>query len=176
MDHRLDFLSCALPRCLGFSPLSLRTSRPTPMVSNEDNIDRKGLEGLQVICILPSLFISSPKPEVWRLEHRRPGCYSYQHCLPPGEEEETKAILHQLLPLKVSRRLSGTLGSPFSSGLPSGSSLEPPPAPCAQGGLGCKAEDGQHLLKNPSHTKHLMQRPLLSSWRTGLPCWRRAQG
>lgn len=66
--------------------------------------------------------------EVWRLERRRSGCYSYQRCLPPHEEEEetaglqSKAILHKLLPLRASQRPRGTHGSPFSS-VPSGSSV-----------------------------------------------------
>lgn len=54
--------------------------------------------------------------EVWRLELRRSGCYSYRRCLPPREEEkettglQSKAISHKLLP------------SPLLS-VPSGSSV-----------------------------------------------------
>lgn len=127
--------------------------------------------------------------EVWRLERRRSGCYSYQHCLPPDEEEETtglqsKAILHKLLPLKVSQGLHGTLGSRFSSVLPSGSSTVPGrrnhhPLPIGKEDLAAKLGMGRifkKILPVPSWTGHLIRRPLLSSWRTYLPCWRRTQG
>ena len=127
--------------------------------------------------------------EVWRLERRRSGCYSYQHCLPPSEEKETagfqsKAILHKLQPLKVSQGPRSTPGSPFSSALPSSSSMMPGrrnhcPLPMGKEDLAAKLEMGsvsEKVLPVPSWTGHPIQRPLLSSWRPYVLCWRRTWG
>lgn len=127
--------------------------------------------------------------EVWRLERRRSGCYSYQCCLPPGKEEDTaglqsKTILHKLLPLKVSQGPRSTHGSPFSLALPSGGSVmlgrrNHRLHPMGKEDLAAKLGMGsvsEKILPVPSQTGHLIQRPLMSSWRTYVPCCRRTRG
>lgn len=113
--------------------------------------------------------------EVWRLELRRSGCYSYQCCLPPPEEEkettglQSKAISHKLLP------------SPLSS-VPSGSSVmlgmrNHCPLPMGKEDLAVQLGMGSISKKPPpapSQTGHLIQRSHIS-WRTYV-LWRRTQG
>lgn len=120
------------------------------------------MEGLQVICILPSLFISLPKP-VWAKfggwsegglvaiatstaflpsRRRRPQDSEQSHFAQTSAfESQPGAPQHSWVTLLFSPRLwqQRDVGEE-----------EPPPVPHRQGGDGCKAGDGQHPQKNPA--------------------------
>lgn len=146
---------------------------------------------MQVICILPSLFISLPKP-VWAKfggwsegglvaiatstaflpsRRRRPQDSEQSHFAQTSAfESQPGAPQHSWVTLLFSPPLwqQRDVGEE-----------EPPPVPHRQEEMAAKLGMGsipKKILPLPSWTRPLIRRLLLSSWRTYLACWRRTQG
>lgn len=118
---------------------------------------------MQVICILPSLFISLPKPAWVKFGGWSEGdlvaiATSTAFLLWRGGGDRRTSEQSHFTQTSAFESHPGTLWHPWVTLLLSpplrqqhdAAEEEPPAAPCRQGGPDCKAEDGQHLQKIPA--------------------------